>query len=134
MTIYAISTEGDEVCIHFGRATQFTFITIDDKTKKLIEKRVLTNPGHLIGKIPKFINDQGANYVISGGMGNMAVQFFQQYGIEVLLGVTGKINDVIKKILDGTLEIGESLCSPGSAQGIGVEKIHDDADYRHHNQ
>ena len=134
MTIYAISTEGDDVCIHFGRATQFTFIIFDDKTKKLIQKRVLTNPGHSVGNIPKFINDQGANYVISGGMGNMAVEFFQQYGIEVLLGVSGKINDVIRKILDGTLKTGESLCSPGSAQGTGVEKIHDNADYRRHNQ
>jgi len=69
--------------------------------------------------------------MIAGGMGRRAEAFFNQYGIEVIVGVTGKIDDVIKKILDGTLEGGESLCSPGVGKGFGVEKIHTDADDNH---
>ena len=54
--------------------------------------------------------------------------------IEVIVGISGTIDDVIKKILDGTLEGGESLCAPGGGKGYGVEKIHTDADddHEHH--
>lgn len=122
----AISAASGEVYAHFGRAPEFVFVTIDDN--KVIEKKVLPNPGHTVGSIPQFVNDQGANVMISGGMGHRAVNFFNQYGIDVIVGITGKINDVIKKILDGTLEGGESLCNPGGGKGQGVEKIHTEAD------
>ena len=74
--------------------------------------------------------------MIAGGMGRRAEAFFNQYGIEVIVGVTGKIDEVIKKIIDGTLEGGESLCAPGRGKGYGVEKIHTEADnaFRHHHQ
>ncbi len=125
----AISTDSGNVCAHFGRAPEFTFVTIENN--QVLEKEVLQNPGHSVGSIPQFVNQQGAKYMIAGGMGRRAETFFNQYGIEVILGVTGKIDDVIKKILDGTLEGGESLCAPGGGKGYGVEKIHTEADDNH---
>ncbi|MFX0071235.1 MAG: NifB/NifX family molybdenum-iron cluster-binding protein [Candidatus Hermodarchaeota archaeon] len=130
----AISTNSGEVFAHFGRAPEFTFITIDENQNKLVKKEVFPNPGHSVGSIPQFVNQQGAHYMISGGMGHRAQNFFNQFGIEVIMGITGSVDDVIKKILDGTLEGGESLCSPGGGKGMGVEKIHTEADddYEHH--
>lgn len=125
----AISTESGNVCAHFGRAPEFTFVTIEDN--QVLKKEVLQNPGHSVGSIPQFVNQQGAKYMIAGGMGHRAEAFFNQYGIEVIIGVSGKIDDVIKKILEGTLEGGESLCSPGGGKGYGVEKIHTEADDNH---
>ena len=125
----AISTDSGNVCAHFGRAPEFTFVTIEND--QVIEKKVLQNPGHSVGSIPQFVNQQGANFMIAGGMGRRAEAFFNQYGIEVIVGVTGRIDDVIKKILDGTLEGGESLCSPGGGKGYGVDKIHTEADDNH---
>ncbi len=125
----AISTESGNVCAHFGRAPEFTFVTIEDN--KIIKKEILQNPGHSVGSIPQFVNQQGAKYMIAGGMGRRAEDFFNQYGIEVIVGITGKVDDVIKKILDGTLKGGESLCSPGGGKGFGVEKIHTEADDNH---
>ena len=122
----AISTDGDEVCAHFGRAPQFSFITLEGN--KVLEKEVLPNPGHSVGSIPQFLNEQGTNTIITGGMGHRAIQFFADYGIDVIMGVSGKVNVVIDKILDGTLEGGESLCNPGAGKGFGVEKIHTEAD------
>jgi predicted Fe-Mo cluster-binding NifX family protein len=124
--IVAISTASNEVFPHFGRAPEFTFVSIENN--KVVEKKILPNPGHMVGSIPQFINDQGASCMITGGMGHRAVGFFQQYGIEVIMGVEGKIDDVINKILNGTLEGGESICSPGGGKGFGVEKIHTEAD------
>jgi len=127
----AISSDSGYVFAHFGRAPDFTFVTIENN--QVVEKKVIQNPGHSVGSIPEFVNQQGAKYMISGGMGQRAQAFFNQYGIEVIVGVTGKIDDVIKKIIDGTLEGGESLCDPGGGKGYGVEKIHTEADdnYKH---
>ncbi|MHA1149725.1 MAG: NifB/NifX family molybdenum-iron cluster-binding protein [Promethearchaeota archaeon] len=130
----AISSEAGNVCAHFGRAPEFVFVTLEDN--KVVKKEVLPNPGHTVGSIPQFINEKGAKYIITGGMGHRAVEFFNQYGIEPIVGVTGKVNDVIRKIIDGTLEGGESLCSPGLGKGFGIEKIHtedDDIHGHHHN-
>ena len=125
----AISSDSGNVSAHFGRAPEFTFITIENN--QVVEKKVLQNPGHTVGSVPQFINNQGAKFMVTGGMGHRAQDFFNQYGIEVIMGISGKIDDVIKKILDGTLEGGESLCSPGGGKGYGVEKIHTEADDNH---
>ena len=121
-----ISSDSGIVSAHFGRAPEFTLVTIENN--QVVEKKILQNPGHTIGSIPKFISDEGAKCMISGGMGHRAQNFFNEYGIEVIMGISGNIDDVINKILNGTLEGGESLCSPGGGKGYGVEKIHTDAD------
>jgi len=126
-----ICTESGNVAQHFGRAPWFTFITIDNN--KVIEKEALPNPGHTVGSIPQFINEQGATCMITGGIGHRAIGFFNQYGIEVIRGVIGSVDDTIGKILDGTLEGGENICSPGVGKGYGVEKIHTEADDNDHN-
>lgn len=122
----AISSDSGMVSAHFGRAPEFIIITIENNRVK--EKKILQNPGHTMGSIPQFINEQGAKCMISGGMGPRAIDFFHQYDIDVIIGVSGKIEDVIEKFLNGTLEGTESLCSPGAGKGYGVDKIHTEAD------
>ena len=130
--IIAISTDSGMVSAHFGRAPEFTFITIEDN--KVLKKEIVPNPGHTVGSIPQLVNQYGAKFMIAGGMGRRAETFFNQFGIEVIVGIQGRIDDVIKKIIDGTLEGGESLCAPGGGKGYGVDKIHTEADdvYGHH--
>jgi len=124
LMIFAISTKKDRVAQHFGRAPQYTFITVEEN--KLIKKTVLTNPGHYTGNIPKFIKAQGADVIISGGMGPKAVTFFKKFEIEVIVGISGGINDLIQEILKGNLRSYDNLCVPGTCKSdeSGVEKIH----------
>lgn len=126
--IISISTDNGMVSAHFGRCPQFTLVEINEEGS--YNKKVIRNPGHQMGLIPKFLNEQGVNVVIAGGMGRRAIGFFNQYGIETIVGVTGSVDEVIQKILDGTLEGGESLCSPRSGKGYGVERS--DIDHSHH--
>ena len=103
-----ISTENNSVSSHFGRCPQFTIVDIADG--KIISKEIIENPGHQPGFLPQFFAEKGIECIIAGGMGVRAQSLFVQYSIETVLGVTGSIEDTIKKILDGTLEGGESLC------------------------
>ena len=122
--IFAISTNKDVVGLHFGRVQQFTLITVENS--KLVEKKIITNPGHYTGNIPKILHEHGVNVIISGGMGPGALNYCKKYGIEVIVGISGKINDLIKEILKGNLKPSENLCIPGTCESddTGVEKIH----------
>ena len=85
--IFAISTDSNEVCPHFGKAPHFSFITIENN--KILKKEIKANHEHTRGNLPKFIVEQGAMVIITGGMGRRAIDYFKQYGIKVVLGVTG---------------------------------------------
>ncbi len=116
----AISTDGDFVSAHFGRCPSFTIVEIDNS--KLINRQTIVNPGHHPGFLPQFLHQRGVDYIIAGGMGRRAEGLFEQTGIQIIVGVSGSIDEVIDKIIKGTLEGGESLCQPGSGRGYGIEK------------
>jgi predicted Fe-Mo cluster-binding NifX family protein len=116
----AISTDADFVSAHFGRCPLFTIIDIKDG--KVVKKETIDNPGHQPGYIPQFLHQMGVEYIICGGMGMRATGFFDELGIQTIVGVSGRIDEVIEKIKKGTLKGGESLCKPGSGRGYGMEK------------
>ena len=116
----AISTDGDYVSAHFGRCPEFTIVDFEDG--RAAEREIIKNPGHEPGFIPEFLREKGVNCIIAGGMGRRAEELFNRSGIEMVVGVSGKIDDVIGKIIDGTLEGGESFCKPGAGKGYGLDK------------
>ncbi|MGQ9535400.1 MAG: NifB/NifX family molybdenum-iron cluster-binding protein [bacterium] len=116
----AISTDGDYVSPHFGRCPSFTIVDIEDG--KVIKKEMIENPGHQPGFIPQFLHQQGVDYIICGGMGSRAKGFFDEFGIQVIVGVNGNIKEVLNKFLIGTLKGGESLCKAGAGKNYGVDK------------
>jgi predicted Fe-Mo cluster-binding NifX family protein len=116
----AISTDGDYVSAHFGRCPAFTIVDLDQG--KITNREIVDNPGHQPGFIPQFLHQKGVSCIICGGMGRRATDFFSQYGIQTIIGVTGTIDDVVERLIQGKLEGGPSLCKPGAGKGYGVEK------------
>ena len=116
----AISTDGDYVSMHFGRCPSFTIVDVENN--KVAKKEIIDNPGHQPGFIPQFLHEKGINCIIAGGMGMRATGFFNDLGIQAIVGVSGRIDDVIEKLQKGTLKGAESLCKPGSGKGYGIEK------------
>jgi len=116
----AISTEGDFVSAHFGRCPSFTIIEVEEG--KIIGREVIDNPGHHPGFLPQFLNKRGVSAIVAGGMGQRAVGLFVEAKIEVVVGISGKIDEVVEKLQNGTLEGGESLCKPGLGKGYGLDK------------
>ncbi|MBN1354380.1 MAG: NifB/NifX family molybdenum-iron cluster-binding protein [Candidatus Omnitrophica bacterium] len=116
----AISTDGDFVSAHFGRCPSFTIVDVENGN--VANRKIVDNPGHHPGFIPQFLHEKGVKCIICGGMGQRAAGFFEEIGIEAIVGVSGKINDVIKELIAGTLRGGASLCKPGSGKGYGIEK------------
>ena len=124
-----ISTEGEYVSAHFGRCPEFTIVDISDG--KVINKEKITNPGHHPGYLPQFFHQKGIECIIAGGMGGNAVNLFNQFNIRQYVGISGKIDDIIERLLNGTLITGDSLCKPGEGKGYGVDKTV--CDHENHN-
>ncbi|MDD5644092.1 MAG: NifB/NifX family molybdenum-iron cluster-binding protein [bacterium] len=116
----AISTDGDFVSAHFGRCPEFTIVDIKDG--KVAKREKVKNPGHEPGYIPNFLHQKGVKCIVCGGMGMRAAGFFNELGIQTVVGISGKIEDIVESLEKGTLKGGESLCSPGAGKGYGVEK------------
>jgi len=113
----AIATDNGQVAQHFGRCMEYTLYDVADK--KVTNKELVPNPGHEPGAIPKFLNEKKCTMIIAGGMGRRAQGFFEEFGIDWIIGATGDVDKVIEDYLNDTLEAGESRCTHGEGKGDG---------------
>ena len=126
----AISTDGEYVSAHFGRCPTFTIVEIEGEN--IQSKELVENPGHQPAFLPQYLSEKGVSCIIAGGMGRRAEALFAEKSIQALVGVTGRVSEVIGKLISGTLEGGESLCRPGSGRGYGIDKSEcDHPEHRH---
>ncbi|MFW6138255.1 MAG: NifB/NifX family molybdenum-iron cluster-binding protein [Spirochaetota bacterium] len=116
----AISSDKGKVSAHFGRCPYFTIADVEGG--RITAKRTVANPGHQPGAIPEFLQKEGVGCIIAGGMGRRAQELFKSAGINAVLGVTGSVEEVLKRFAEGKLEGGTSLCRPGSGKGYGMDK------------
>lgn len=116
----AISTDTGFVSAHFGRCPTFTIAEIGEG--KILKVEEINNPGHQPAFLPNFLAECGVKYIICGGMGRRAQGLFAEKEIIPIVGVTGKVTEVIEKFVQGELKGGESLCKPGAGKGYGLEK------------
>ena len=116
----AISTDGDQISAQFGRCPSFTLVNIENG--QVTEKKIIDNPGHHPGFLPKYLQEQGVQYIIAGGMGQRAKMLFDEQSIATIMGISGKVDDVVQKLSAGNLVGGISLCSPGAGRGYGINK------------
>lgn len=93
---------------HFGHCKQFVIYTLSEGT--VTEKKTVDAPPHAPGVIPAFVASQGATVVITGGMGQRAVDLFKELGVEVYLGAEGTIENNLQTYIDGFLVSRGSAC------------------------
>jgi predicted Fe-Mo cluster-binding NifX family protein len=110
----AISTDGGSVSAHFGRCPSYTIAEILDG--KIVGTKEIPNPGHEPGFLPGYLAERGVEAIIAGGMGPRAQGLFADNGIETIIGVAGRVDEVLVRFLEGRLEGGPSLCDHGHHQ------------------
>lgn len=106
----AMPMEDGYVSEHFGRARYFVIADIENgevKSKEIVENPVYG--AHRPGAVPSFLLKKGVQCIVCGGMGPSAEQIFRRKGIEVMMGISGKIDEVLEKLAKGELEGGENL-------------------------
>jgi len=104
----ALSTDGNQVAQHFGRCEKYTLVEVNDG--EVVNKEIVTNPGHEPGFLPKYLNEQGVDVILAGGMGRKAKDLFDQNGIKAVIGVNGLVDDAVKSYLAGELKSKGEVC------------------------
>jgi len=107
------------VATHFGRCPFFVLIDVEDG--KVKSHSVIDNPfyaTHEPGQVPQFVSQQGADVMLTGGMGGRAVQFFQQAGVQAVTGASGTVRAALESYLRGDLT-GSAPCAESEAHGHG---------------
>jgi len=90
---------------HFGHCPYFVLVELDDN--KLIKVESIDNPfaqEHNPGELPGFMKELGVDIIATGGMGPRAQEFFKGYGIKPIIGVYGKVKDVLEEIIGGEIQ------------------------------
>ncbi|OQY03846.1 MAG: ATPase [Desulfobacteraceae bacterium 4572_123] len=106
---FAIPLAEGKLTAHFGHCQEFALVEVEENEIK--NKEILIPPPHEPGVIPKWLHEMGANVIIAGGMGAMAIDLFNQNGIEVLTGAPSLEPEIlVKNFLDNQLETGANAC------------------------
>ena len=100
----AVAAEGDKVSLHFGKCPEFRVFHVEGGKVQALE--TLRNPGDEPGAIPDFLAEHGVSVVIAGGMGPRAEKLLKDSGIQVVTGVLGPVDDIVKSYLEGSLSPG----------------------------
>lgn len=106
----AVPISSDRVSDHFGHCEQFAFFCVDGQA--IGAGQYVSPPAHEPGVFPKWLKSQGAEVVITGGLGRRAQDLLSQQGIQVISGIsTSEPKELVKQYIEGTLVSGENRCS-----------------------
>jgi len=111
MVKYAVPVSKGEICAHFGHCEQFALMDVDPELKQICGTKIVQSPGHEPGVLPGWLAQQGADIVLAGGMGQSAINLFNQARVKVVTGV--RESDPEKAVLahvENNLDTGGNIC------------------------
>jgi predicted Fe-Mo cluster-binding NifX family protein len=108
--IIAIPMENGVLCAHFGHCQQFAIVEVNGNTIESVKE--VTPPEHQPGLYPKWVAGFGTTDVIAGGMGQHAVQLFNDQNINVFVGAPIKgAHELVGDFLNGNLSLNANYCN-----------------------
>jgi len=107
--LFAVPSSNGLLDEHFGHCRQFALLKVEDN--QVVEETIIDAPPHQPGLLPKFLAEKGVTDVIAGGMGNRAIQLFNQHQVNVFVGAP-KISpaELTRGFLDKTLQFSANYC------------------------
>lgn len=108
--IIAIPLVNGVLSEHFGHCEKFAIITVENN--KILETKIVTPPEHVPGLYPRWISEFGTTDVIAGGMGNKAINLFNEQNINVFVGAPVKTpEELVNDFLENNLDLTANYCN-----------------------
>jgi predicted Fe-Mo cluster-binding NifX family protein len=105
----AIPLENGRLCAHFGHCQQFAII--DSENESISGETLVTPPPHEPGILPAWLAEKGVTDVIAGGMGQRAIDLFNNQKINVFVGAPQKSSmELASDLINDSLVAGANYC------------------------
>ena len=106
---FAIPTAEGKLCEHFGQCEKFVIIETKDST--VISESFVSPPEHQERVYPEFLAQLKVDVIISGGIGQKAIDAFNEKNIKVFAGVNSDSPvKLVVNYLNNQLAGGMNLC------------------------
>jgi predicted Fe-Mo cluster-binding NifX family protein len=106
----AIPLENGVLCAHFGHCQQFAIVKVENS--KIIDIKAHTPPEHIPRLYPRWVAQFGATDVIAGGMGQKAIELFNQQNINVFIGAPMvDAQTLVNDFIENKLVLSANYCS-----------------------
>ncbi len=94
---------------HFGHCKMFELITVEEN--KVVNEEKVVPPPHEPGLLPKWLAEKGVTDILSGGMGQKAIQIFNHNGVNAFVGAPKlKAKELVEAHLSGALQFTANNC------------------------
>lgn len=94
---------------HFGHCKYFALHTVEQDGVSSSE--MVVPPPHEPGVLPGWLANLGVTDVLAGGMGNRAIQLFNQQGVNVFVGAPQfKAEKLVEGYLNNSIEFSANYC------------------------
>lgn len=97
----AVTYENGQIFQHFGHTEQFKVYEVQDG--KVTASKVVDTAGSGHGALAGFLNAEGVDTLICGGIGGGAQAALAEAGIKLFGGVSGDADKAVEELLAGTL-------------------------------
>jgi len=118
----AVSSSGKDldslIDPRFGRCAYFLLVETDDMSFEVFDNQSTASGGGAGIQSAQFISSKGANAVITGNCGPNAVKTLTAAGIEVFLGNTRIVREVLQKYKNGELA-STNMANASEYSGLG---------------
>lgn len=94
---------------HFGHCKAFALYDVDEK--KVVAENRVDAPPHQPGLLPGWLAERGVTDVVAGGMGQRAIDLFNQRSVNVFVGAPAiAAPELLEGFLDQTLTFKANYC------------------------
>jgi predicted Fe-Mo cluster-binding NifX family protein len=114
----------DFVGEHFGRVPTYTIVDLDTDEVKVVQNTSEHMGG--VGYPPEIMVREGVNVLVCKGLGRRAISMFDETGIEVYIGASGTVKDVVSAFKQGRLQ------KAGIGDACGQHAFRDEHHHEHH--
>jgi predicted Fe-Mo cluster-binding NifX family protein len=94
---------------HFGHCRYFSIHEIEGE--KIVSDEIVQPPPHEPDVLPQWLAGMDVTDVLAGGMGNRAIQHFNQHGVNVFVGAPElEAKELVDGYLNNTIEFSANYC------------------------
>ncbi|MDD2620142.1 MAG: NifB/NifX family molybdenum-iron cluster-binding protein [Syntrophomonadaceae bacterium] len=103
--------DGESINQHFGQSKQFLIVTVEDG--QVVEQKEVGSESlqHNHAGLSGLFLSEGVSLVITGGIGQPALNALTEKGLQVIRGASGRCEEVLGKYLSGELTDKNVICN-----------------------